>query len=232
MNWNTSLESQFGYSSVWNQIYMQQLHIRKASISHWNQTNTRSVNQYQWNSDMILFILPKPPFQWGERRGSQCKSAKQTLCFPSHCIQWQGEQIARICKCSLSAFHSSTLSLPLQISAFSQPAADGECHIRCFPFAHQTRGHSCSASKPARRCVGTVTWQPVQMEHFLRLEVKCTHKKNKCCLARKYFASPESHWDQRNRIKTNLLTFRWEFCHLEQLESCQDWNKTEKGGAA
>lgn len=117
MNWNTSLESQLGYSSVWNQIYMQQLHIRKASISHWNQTNTRSVNQYQWNSDMILFILPKPPFQWGESRGSQCKSAKQTLCFPSHCIQWQGEQIARICKCSLSAFHSSTLSLPLQISS-------------------------------------------------------------------------------------------------------------------
>lgn len=162
----------------------------------------------------------------------ECK-ANALFSLPLHPVtgRTNSEDLQMLAFC-LALLHPLSPLADFQPSAFSQPAADGECHIRCFPFAHQTRGHSCSASKPARRCVGTVTWQPVQMELFLRLEVKHTHKKNKCCLARKYFASPESHWDQRNRIKTNLLTFRWEFCHLEQLESCQDWNKTEKGGAA
>lgn len=49
----------------------------------------------------------------------------------------------------LPLFHP--LFPPPPLPSFPSPhsPADGECHIRCFLFAHQTRGHSCTAPKPA-----------------------------------------------------------------------------------
>lgn len=132
---------------------------------------------------IFVFILFKLPFQWRENGGSQCMSAKQILYSVSdRQNRWHGFLNAPFLSPSVLPPPSSPLPLHLQM-------ADAILDIFFLYTTNQRSQLHCSQT--SRRCVGAVTWQPVQMEHF-PLEGKNAHK-HKIKQKKQALLSPRNH---------------------------------------
>lgn len=127
---------------------------------------------------------------------------KQIQSSPSRCSSRLWEQMAGISKCSPSP-HLLPLSIFTPLPTRLQMA---NAIFDVFFFAHQTRGHSCTVPKPAADVSAQLPDNQRRWNTSLRLEVKST-KKNKCCFSQLFWLPRVSHWDQRGRIKTHLLSF-------------------------
>lgn len=137
----------------------------------------RSATQYLWHS--VYLVKPSIPM----KKGVECQTKSVFSPPPSQRVTGRTNHRA-FCFISHHSPLLQFLSSPPPPSLPLCSAADGEQHIRCFLFVHQTRGHSCTACKPAangsaRLPDNQCRW--ITLSFSLRLDVRSTKKQVLFC---------------------------------------------------
>lgn len=129
----------------------------------------------------------------------------------------------------LSLLHPSLFFRFFPLSS-PHSSTDGGCHIRCFLFAHQTRGHSCTALKPATDVAASLPDNHCRWNTFWGWNLKA--QKNKCCLARNYFGSPGEPLRSVKQYKDKFAKFVLSFATYSSwsTDRIEIHSRQEEGG--